>query len=161
MLLLFMATGCSVVEAGAPVPVDGTSRPGTTSGSAQGEADPLDGVEPCDVLSAEDRAAIGLEEGEHRGMSCDWKKTFEVGVILTLFPRNGAGDLTEQGSPVDVGTFDAYLIEKLDGVDGSCSLVLDTSPTSYVAMTAISEKNTEAACELVVAVAERVDDRLS
>jgi hypothetical protein len=161
-LLLFLLTACSVVEAGAPVPVDDAERPDTTSTSTEGGSDPLDGLAPCEVLTDEDEAEIGLEKGEQLGdQGCDWKKTFEVGVLVMLFPEDGAGALPEQGSPVDVGNFDAYLFERPEGVDGSCSLVMDISSSSYLTVTAISEKNTDAACNLAVSVAERVDDQLS
>ncbi|OLF08636.1 DUF3558 family protein [Actinophytocola xanthii] len=157
-----LLSGCSAVEAGTPVPVEGSSSPGTTGSAGQDEANPLEGVAPCDVLTPEAEVDLGLEKGEQVGdLSCDWKKAGGVGVLVTLFPEDGSGDLPEQGSPVDVGTFDAYLIERPGGDEGACSLVMSTSSSSYLLMTAVNGRQTEGACELVVSVGEQVDDQLS
>ncbi|OLF04332.1 DUF3558 family protein [Actinophytocola xanthii] len=157
-----LVTGCSVVEAGTPRPAENGAEPGSTSTSGPDESNPLDGHAPCDVLTAEDEAHFGFQAGAPLGdQGCDWKKTFGIGVLVMLFPQEGAGDLAGQSSPVDLGTFDGYLLERPQGVDGECSVVLDTSASSHVRIAAISEKNTDAACDLAVSVAERVADHLS
>jgi Protein of unknown function (DUF3558) len=145
--------GCSSSEAGVPVPADtGSSAPVAS----------LDGVAPCDLLTAEDVADIGLEDGDERSdVSCDWKKTSTAGVRLTLYPDRGFDTAPDQGTSVEVGTYAAHRVASPGGQEGSCGVSLEISASSFVGVVADDGTDTDAACELATDAARRIDANLS
>jgi hypothetical protein len=148
-----LVVGCSSSEAGVPVPANMASSPTTAS---------LDGVAPCDLLSGEDLADIGLEDGNERSdVSCDWKKTSTSGVRLTLYPNRGFDTAPDQGTSVEVGGYAAHRVASPGGQEGSCGVALEISDSSFVGVVANEGTDTDAACELATDAARRVDANLS
>lgn len=122
----------------------------------------LDGVAPCDLLTAGDLADIGLEDGDERSdVSCDWKKTGNSGVRLTVYPNRGFDTAPDQGTSVEVGAFAAHRVASPGGLEGSCGVALEISDSSFVGVVANDGTDTDAACELATEAARRVDANLS
>lgn len=129
---------------------------------SSGASASLDDVAPCDLLTSEDRAAIGLEDGEERSdISCDWKKTSTSGVRLTVYPDRGFDTAPDQGRSVQVGTYAAHMVASPGGLEGSCGVALEISDSSFVGVVANDGTDTDAACELATDAARRVDANLS
>lgn len=164
---------CSTSEAGVPraaetvVPSTGESEsePPTTSA----DAPPLDGVEPCELLSASDVAELGVSPGKDADLlgdpGCDWSKQNDFGFSIGLRPELSFGDFNLRGStptPVSVGAREAYQVENLGGSGGACDLFLVTSGSSFVQVTATASgaRDTAKACGVAARVATMIDPRL-
>lgn len=156
VLAATLVTGCTASEAGTPRPEDAGAVPSSPPSLQQ--------LEPCDLLTSDDREAIGLNEGlELSDLACDWKlETSSSGVSLDLSPESGMDTVPDRGTRVDIGTeFDAYEVRAPQGDEGACVVFLDVSEKSYVMFTATSGQDTDAACRLASDVAERVDPKLT
>jgi Protein of unknown function (DUF3558) len=150
-----LSVGCSSSEAGTPRPASGSAGP------AEPDSSSLDGVEPCDLLTSDDQARIGLADGEQLSeISCDWTKSSTEGVRLTLYRDRGIDDLPNLGDAVDIAGHEGNRVESPGGLDGVCGVAIEVTEGSVVVVTATTGADTEAACDLVSRAAGHVGANL-
>jgi Protein of unknown function (DUF3558) len=164
--------GCSDSQAGVAQPVETTETgestpskaPAPTTGSSA--SSPLDGVDPCELLTDAERAQLRLEPGEPskagRDRACDWNSTdWSVGVNFNV--DLGFKDADLRGAtaiPIDIGRHEAYRVENAGGSRGVCEIFIVTSESSFAQLTGVKGVDTPTACERVIPIAKIIDPKL-
>lgn len=159
-------TSCSIGEAGTPRAADpDVVESGETSSGREGS--PLDGMEPCELLSDDERAELGVTEGEEADFGdspgCDWSSREEWGILIGLSLDVGADEANVDGAtpvPVSVGSHEGYRVEEQNGFAGSCAVLVVTSESSFVDISSSGGADTEEACVRATDVARIVEPKL-
>ncbi len=144
MVVVVGAVACSTAPtADPPVPGTTTTTPGGITLPPRPRDIPVDGVEPCSLLTAEQRAALGLDGNPitstgstqifGSARSCDVRGSdpLEVAVGITLVTTTGVerftgGELAANLTTITVGGFPAVLARPV-GLDSFCSVELDVA----------------------------------
>ncbi|WP_139190775.1 DUF3558 family protein [Actinokineospora iranica] len=178
-VLAVAATACASQEPGVAIPSDVTSttkttaRPTTTTSKsavgAGGPAAELATLDPCELLSETERGELGLAPGEPatRGTtkSCDWTKSGDWGVAVSLSTRTGLKDGNYHGgtpTPVEVGRHEATKLENMGGGNGACDVFIAITETSSAHITANSSGrgDTAKACANATLIGRIIDPKL-
>lgn len=105
----------------------------------------LDGVDPCELLSAEQRAQLGFdrdptpdsEAGFGNAATCSYRNTSgKVGARLALVTTEGMGVWTDdtaqvEATPKTINGFPALVI-KTPGLDLSCNVAVDVAEGQHL-----------------------------
>jgi hypothetical protein len=105
----------------------------------------LDGVNPCDLLNADQRSQLGFDReplpdsdaGFGDAATCSYRNTTaKVGARLALIITEGMGVWTDdtaqvEASPVVIGGFPALVI-KTPGLDLSCNVAVDVAEGQHL-----------------------------
>jgi hypothetical protein len=130
-------------------------------------AAPLD---PCSLLSPQDRSTAGLNElgvpKEINGArACDWTVPATFGVTITVDERNGLADLEitrRTAKKTKVGGHDALKVADKKAGDGTCAVLIGMGTRSSVQID-VSNTNftdTSLACERAMTVAGLAEPKL-
>jgi hypothetical protein len=172
-------SGCSDSTAGTAHPTDptatndgGLSEPDsptstTKPSSSRANPSPLDGIDPCALLSDSDRTSLGLRAGEPRKVGrsegCDWLQSGVWGVAIGLRADLAFKDTDLRGAvahPADIGRHEAYRVENAGGGRGACEVFVITGESSFAQVTVTYGVDTAKACERALSVAKIVDPKL-
>ncbi|HEY0454278.1 DUF3558 domain-containing protein [Actinophytocola sp.] len=165
-------TGCTETQAGTPRAADAdvTTAPGSSSGAPTSGGDsPLAGIEPCDLLTAEEVAQLGVGNGQNDDVGdspgCSWSKSGDFVLSVGLVTDVGIHDANLQGAspePVNVGGHEAIRVQNQGGGEGGCAVLIATSDSSFVDITVIttSGSDTPRACGAAENVAGLVERKL-
>lgn len=157
----------------APRPAGAEVTPPAESESGEptsGGDSPLDSVEPCDLLTENEVADLGVTDGEHDDgpnlPGCYWNKSGDFSFSIGLVRSVGIDEVTFQGAtpePVDVGDHEAVRVRNQGGGEGACAVLIATSDSSYVDVTATASGGSDIAkaCRTAENVAQLVDPKLS
>ncbi len=167
-LLLVLAAGCALPEAGTP---DG--EPGTTASSV---VDPppsavqpagLGAIEACDLLTAEEASALGVPPAgrpdEIAGLrSCDWA-TPEGVVSTTIDEELGIDELVLTGASsvtdVAIGSHQAKRAVETSG-PGYCDVFFAVGESANVSVSALYLNDTPRACAVADQAAALIEPKL-
>ena len=158
---------CSAKEAGTPGPAE--QRTGSPDTSADHGGSPLDGVEPCELLSQAELDDLGVAGGEEANFGdspgCEWAKTGDFGILVGLNLDIGAEEADLQGAtpvPISVGSHDGFRVEAQGGFEGSCAVLVVTSESSFVDISATANGggDTSKACAKAADVAGLIEPKL-
>lgn len=158
---------CSAKESGTPGPA--AHETGSPDTSADHGGSPLDGVQPCELLSQAELDDLDIEGGEEADFGdspgCEWAKTGDFGILVGLNLDVGADEADLQGAtpvPISVGSHDGFRVEAQGGFEGSCAVLVVTSQSSFVDISATANGggDTSKACAKATDVAELVEPKL-
>ncbi|MDI2032173.1 DUF3558 domain-containing protein [Saccharopolyspora sp. TS4A08] len=145
-------TGCGVWQS---APTAGTTPPAPPPPAPVTSAPPsppprpfdlgLDGVDPCGLLTADQRNQLGFDReplpdsdaGFGNAATCSYRNTTaKVGARLALITTEGMGVWTDdtaqvEASPVQVADFPALVI-KTPGLDLSCNVAVDVADGQHL-----------------------------
>lgn len=158
---LFLLTACS---AGANTSATGDT-PGVAGISSNRPAS-LDGIDPCALLDATGRSALGITTDAHNGVnvsassSCGWLLGDGYYTTVSLFTQVGLDDLALPAGAT-VTAVHARAGKKIIKPDGpGCSLYLAGTAHSSVQIDVDQGKDAEVSCYDAVKIAFLVDAKL-
>ena len=164
---LIALASCSAKEAGTPGPAE--HETGAPDTPADHGGSPLDGMEPCELLSQTELDDLGIAGGEEADFGdspgCEWAKTGDFGILVGLNLDIGADEADLQGAtpkPISVGSHDGFRVEAQGGFEGSCAVLVVTSESSFVDISATANGggDTSKACAKATDVAELIEPKL-
>jgi hypothetical protein len=167
-----VAAGCATTTSGAAEPADPTtaqrsdptSQPTSSTSLANS---PLDRIDPCELLSAADRAELDVGEGTAKTIAgsktCLWGKYAEFVIGVGLKADLAFKDADLRGATparINIGRHEAYKVEETGGAQGTCEVFIVTGTSSFVQVNAGVGLQTQAACVKAVRVAQIIDPKL-
>ena len=171
--------GCSNFTSGEAQPIAPISTGGestvpslsisvTQPSSSQEHSSPIARIDPCELLSDEDRVRLGVGEGEPTSLgtsrACDWQKSGVLTIGVGLKPDLAFKDADLRGAIatlVNIGRHKAYKVEEAGGAKGACEVFVETGESSFAQVTALARTNATAeSCDQAVAVAKIIDPKL-
>jgi hypothetical protein len=174
-----LLSACSESEAGSPwaggptstttdgggLPEPGSSTPPATPSSSS----PFNEVDPCELLSDEDRTRLQLERGKPktiaRSRGCDWttaSTTESWGVAISFKETFAFKDADLRGAKpvqVNIGRHEAYRVENAGG-GRACEIFIITGEQSFVQVIVTQGVDIAGACETAVTISSIVDPKL-
>jgi hypothetical protein len=173
-------TACSDSTAGTPTasstPNTATERPSTTGSStstktSESADNKLQGVDPCDLLTASAAATLGVtgqpeteDTADDPSRLCNWRvrkdtiaDSYTLGVVV--FEKLGLKDVIAEGAitPLTIGSHQAG--QSLHGQGGTCSVTLAVTERSRVDVLA-SGRDGSKLCGPVLEAAKLVEPEL-
>lgn len=170
-VLFTLTTACDAVTAGQPGPEtaqhDATTRTSAPTGSTAAEANPFDGMDPCQLLTAEELAELRVTEPGKRdellgATACDWNPPGSGVVGVILDPVRPVAELNRAGArlePVTIGRHHGRRAEQ-NRSRGYCSIDLEITASSSASIDASSFDDLAQACAITERVARLVEPRL-
>jgi hypothetical protein len=167
-IALVALAGCSETKAGTPqASGDDTSvsaTPGSGRATTPSATSPATGtIEPCELLSSADTAALGVGTGKPKTLAsgtktCDWSASGKFGISL-LASKKGLSGLN--GENVDLPKHKAIKTSSPDD-PGSCAVVVGISDTASVIVTSVlnTAGSLDQTCPRAIDVAKIIDPKL-
>ncbi|MFB9299236.1 DUF3558 domain-containing protein [Kibdelosporangium philippinense] len=149
--------------------VPGESKSGTTTTSRPDTgSNLLEGIDPCSLLSASERAQVGVAEGQPRDTvldttrSCEFVASGEFNLRVNTFGARGIKDVVANRGEIKptpkVGRHDA--VQSFGGIN-SCAITIAISDTSRVDSVAAHNREGDAkSCEIALQVVRLIEPKL-
>ncbi|WP_414937253.1 DUF3558 family protein [Amycolatopsis sp. cmx-11-51] len=167
-LVVLTVSGCGHGAAGQariPAAGDGATPPPASSAPASSG-----GVDPCALLSPQDRSSagvnvLGVPKEINGARACDWTVPATFGVTVTVDEKNGLADLEiarKTATRIKVGDRQALKVADKKAADGTCAVLLGMGEKASVQID-VSNTNftdTTLACERAVTVAGLAEPKL-
>ncbi|MEU3622000.1 hypothetical protein BS329_01010 [Amycolatopsis coloradensis] len=168
VLVVLAVSACGQGVAGQariPAADDGVAPlPASSAPASSGE------VDPCALLSPQDRSSAGLNvlgvpKEINGARACDWTVPATFGVTVTVDEKNGLTDLEiarKTATKIKVGDRQALEVADKKAADGTCAVLLGMGEKASVQID-VSNTNftdTTLACERAVTVAGLAEPKL-
>ena len=166
-------TACSQSSNGTPTPQDTTeattSTTTKTGASSTASASPIADIDPCDLLTPDERAQLGgLGEGERKdlagGIGCSWGASGSHRIGINLNDNLGIQDLKDPGGTGIDLTVNGRKARKIPGNDTAgttdmCEFGLEIGPKTRALIVVVSTE-TEKSCQLADQAAQIFEPKL-
>ena len=165
-------TACSQSNSGTPTPAQGATETTTTSTttSSTASASPITDIDPCDLLTPDERSQLGgLDEGKREdlgGIGCTWGASGSHRTSVTLSDKLGIQDLQDPGGTSVEITVNGRKARKIPGnkqagTTGMCELGLEIGPHARaLIISGTVSGTTEEACQIADQTAQLIEPKL-
>jgi Protein of unknown function (DUF3558) len=152
-------------ETGLQVPTEGggETEPPETSETETETSSGAASLEPCELLSPEDLAALSLGPGEEDAAagarSCSWQTAGGQVVGADIWDDLGIGDVQSKSTP-QPKTVGSHKATQYVGELGACAVAIELTATSRVDVIGVADGDLAKACQIANDAANLVERKL-